>query len=37
MTGYHTIAVIISILVLALLSSKQYLTDFRERFSRTEL
>jgi uncharacterized membrane protein (DUF4010 family) len=37
MSGYRTIAVIVAILVLTLLSSKQYLNEFRDRFSRTEL
>lgn len=37
MSGYRTIAVIIAILVLTLLSSKQYLNEFKDRFSRTEL
>ncbi len=37
MTGHMTIAVILSILILLILSSKEYLTKLRERFSRTEL
>lgn len=37
MSGYATIAVILSIVILLILSSKSYLTKLRERFSRTEL
>ncbi|MBP9779160.1 MgtC/SapB family protein [Candidatus Gracilibacteria bacterium] len=37
MTGSHTIAVILSILILILLSAKDYLAKLRERFSREEL
>lgn len=37
MSGYRTIAVILAILMLLILSSKDYLTKMRERFSRTEL
>jgi len=37
MSGEATIAVILAILVLIILSSKEYLTRLRERFSREEL
>lgn len=37
LSGYRTIAVILAILVLIILSSKEYLSKLRERFSRTEL
>ena len=37
MGGYTTIGVILSILILLILSSKDYLTKLRERFSREEL
>jgi uncharacterized membrane protein (DUF4010 family) len=37
MSGHMTIAVILSILILLILSSKEYLTRLKERFSRTEL
>lgn len=37
MGGYTTIGVILSILILLILSSKDYLTKMRERFSREEL
>lgn len=36
-SGHATIAVILSIVILLVLSSKSYLTNLRERFSRTEL
>ncbi len=37
MSGYMSIAVILSILMLLILSSKDYLTKMKERFSREEL
>ncbi len=37
LSGYTIIAVILSIVILLILSSKEYLTKLRERFSRTEL
>lgn len=37
LSGYTIIAVIIAILILLILSSKDYLTKLRERFSREEL
>lgn len=37
MSGHMTIAIILSILILLILSSKDYLTKLRSRFSRTEL
>lgn len=37
MSGYHTISVIIAILMLLILSSKDYLVKLKERFSREEL
>ena len=37
MGGQTTIAVILAIVILLILSSKDYLTKMRERFSRTEL
>ena len=37
MTGSHTMAVILSILTLILLSAKEYLAKMREKFSREEL
>ena len=37
MSGYATIAVILSVLILLVLSSKDYLTKLRNRFSREEL
>ncbi len=37
LSGHRTIAVILAILILVILSSKEYLRKLRERFSRTEL
>jgi uncharacterized membrane protein (DUF4010 family) len=37
MSGQRTTAVILSILILLILSSKEYLRNLRERFSRSEL
>lgn len=37
MMGHYTIAVILSILLLLLLSAKEYLTQLKLRFSRQEL
>jgi uncharacterized membrane protein (DUF4010 family) len=37
MSGYRTVAVILSILLLILLSSKEYLSVWKQRFSREEL
>jgi uncharacterized membrane protein (DUF4010 family) len=37
MSGYRTAAVILSILLLILLSSKEYIASWRDRFSREEL
>lgn len=37
MTGEHSIAVILAIMILILLSAKEYLAKMRERFSREEL
>ena len=37
LSGHRTIAVILAILILVILSSKEYLRNIRERFSRTEL
>lgn len=37
MAGYHTIAIILAVLIVILLSSKEYLTRLQEKFSRIEL
>jgi uncharacterized membrane protein (DUF4010 family) len=37
MSGYNTVAVILAILLLILLSSKEYLSVWKEKFSREEL